>query len=52
MNLHPAEVPPRETDDYSSYAYQFDEMFVFKQLLSFSQQPVHPKCTLSTFYMP
>ena len=29
MNLHPAEeVPPRETDDYSSYAYQFDEASV------------------------
>ena len=37
MNLHPAEeVPPRETDDYSSYAYQFDEASVFKQLQSFS----------------
>ena len=35
-NLHPAEVPPRETDDYSSYAYQFDEASVFKQLQSFS----------------
>ena len=37
MNLHPAEeVPPRETDDYSRYAYQFDEASVFKQLQSFS----------------
>ena len=36
MTLHPAEVPPRETDDYSSYAYQFDEASVFKQLQSFS----------------
>ena len=37
MNLHPAEpVPPRETDDYSSYAYQFDEASVNKQLQSFS----------------
>ena len=36
MNLHPAEVPPRETDDYSSYADQFDEASVFKQLQSFS----------------
>ena len=36
MNLHPAEVPPRETDDYISYAYQFDEASVFKQLQSFS----------------
>ena len=36
MNLHPAEeVPPRETD-YISYAYQFDEASVFKQLQSFS----------------
>ena len=37
MNLHPAEeVPPRVTDDYSCYAYQFDEASVFKQLQSFS----------------
>ena len=37
MNLHPAEhVPPRETDDYSSYAYEFDEASVNKQLQSFS----------------
>ena len=37
MNFHPAEeVPPRETDDYSNYAYQFDEASVFKQLQSFS----------------
>ena len=37
MILHPAEeVPPRETDDYSSYFYQFDEASVFKQLQSFS----------------
>ena len=39
MNLHPAEevpVPPRVTDDYTSYAYQFDEASVFKQLQSFS----------------
>ena len=37
MNLHPAEeVPPRVTDDYCSYAYQFDEASVFKQLQSFS----------------
>ena len=37
MNLHPAEeVPPRVTDDYSSYAYQLDEASVFKQLQSFS----------------
>ena len=37
MNFHPAEeVPPRVTDDYSSYAYQSDEASVFKQLQSFS----------------
>ena len=37
MNLRPAEeMPPRVTDDYSSYAYQFDEASVFKQLQSFS----------------
>ena len=37
MNLHPAEeVPQRETGDYSSYAYQFDEASVVKQLQSFS----------------
>ena len=37
MNLHPEdEVPPNETDAYSSYAYQFDEAYVFTQLQSFS----------------
>ena len=37
MNLNPAEeMPPRETDCYSSYAYQFDEASVFKHLQSFS----------------
>ena len=35
INLHPAEVPQRETDDYSSYDQQFDEASVFKQLQSF-----------------
>ena len=55
MNLHPAkEAPPSEIDNYSSYAYQFDEASVFTQLQSFStsQQPVHTKCTLCNFYMP
>ena len=37
MNVHP-EVPPSETDDYSSYAYQFEEASVFKQLQSFTLQ--------------
>ena len=36
MNLHPAEVPPRETDDYSSYAYQYKKASVFKKSQSFS----------------
>ena len=37
LNLHPAEeVPPSDTDDYSSYWYQFEEAFVLKQLQSFS----------------
>ena len=30
LNLHPLEEgPPSEIDDYSSYAYQFDETSVF-----------------------
>ena len=41
MDLHPAEeVPPRETDGYSSYAYQFDEASVFKNLKLHSSRSI------------
>ena len=55
MNSHPEEeVPTRETDDYSSYAISLTKRLCLNNcnLSQTSQQPVHPKCTLSTFYMP
>ena len=53
MNFNPAEeMPPNETDDYSSYAYQFDEASVFKQLQSFSNFTAAGSSKMYTEHLP